>query len=1132
MHRDRLSSLRDRFLPSRRRPRRSSRRLFGVEALEGRRLLAASLDVTTGSLAFQATGSAMNLSISVDSSNVYTFRDPTQTITLGSGATSASWTISPDGHTATGPGASISSIAVVGDPGTFNDVVSVSSTGVPTSITTGLGADTFYFTAPTITAAVTLSNAAGGATDSDAVNYALGGVDATFATGALGRETLQSAATGAGLISVTSVKPLYTSSFPDIALQPAQLDLNLNSLYVTPTALSTTLSIASNVIQASVQGGPVHTFTPGTIDGFTVGGTTAGSTLTVDYTNGVPYGPSLDFAPPVATSGASNTLVLKGGTFTQQAYVASSPGAGSIVFPNRTVGSSTITNVIDFSNLSPIIDTVTATGFTFSAPSGAQSIEMLAGSVVSGVQTTRIRSTTSAFEQVDFANKTNVSVTTGTGADTISADLSTPARGLSTVSIATGDGDDTIVLLGAAATVKTTIDAGAGAGNLIDLSNANSLAGLKGDVYALATGGSTELLLDDSANTAADSFTIYRGRITGGPLGTFVDYGGSGVTSVDLRGGSGNDTFTFVNFGGPTSAQTYNVAGGSGTDSLIVNSSVAPTDITTAGVLNFGSGQPSIDYTSIEQITINVGMGTPVGTAVTINAVEAQAFVQRTVARFSDASPTTGAVYYASIDWGDGSPISGGQIVAAGVTGVYEVLGNHSYAAAATSYPVTVTVTRQGGGSGGSTTTVVDGVPITVNNGVSQNVVISSKAVVAAAPLSAQAIPFSGRANAPLVNNNGGIQVGSFTDSGTNLDPSAYTVAISWGDGTTTGPTQITTTGTAGGRVYNIFGNHYYTQPGTYPITILVTKPPVAVTAPAVAQAPPGAQAVAATTVTILPAALTTITGRLNPASDSGVSNSDGITNVVQPTYSGLVDSPGATVAVVATSPVTGAQTLLGATQADEAGAWSVTSGAALTDGYYFITVYAADRYNSSNVVSTILSQSLLIDTYAPRILAAAFVPKSGYVQLVFQDYGGAGGGSGMALSTIQDPSNFTYSFVSSVVKGYRPPSQWLVGPITVTPATTSGPQTANIVINGGKAIRGGVYQIIARSKSSTLASGLQDLAGNALDGEFYGTYPSGNGVSGGDFTARLDSIHNRVYAPGTNIGPGTTTTPRRNVRR
>ena len=1096
-----------------------------VESLEGRRLLAASLDISSGTLVFQSTGGAMNLSIAVDGSNVYTLTDPTQAITLGGGA--AGWTLSGDGRSMSGPASSFTAISVVGDPGSFNDVVSVNSTKAPTTIATGAGDDSFFFTAPTIAASVTLNNTA--ASGSDTVYYALGGVDGTFATGAQGRETFQSAATGAGLVSVTSSKPAFASSFPEVAGSGAKIDVNLNTLYAAPTALSTTLSLSGGVIQAAVAGGPTHSFPENTVDAFTIGGTTAGSTLTIDYTGGVPYGPGVTFTPPVATGGASNTLILQNGSFSQQAYIASGPGAGRIAFPNRTVGSSTITNVIDFANLSPVIDTVAVAGYSFSAPLGAQSIEVLTGPVVSGARTTRIQSTTGAFEQVDFANKTSVTITTGSNADVVSVNLGTPAAGLATATIATGDGDDSVTLLASAAGVTTTIDAGAGAANLIDLSNAGSVAGLLGDVFARSTGGAATLKLDDSARNAADAFLIAPGRITGGPLGTFVDYSGGGVTDVEIRGGTANDTFTFADFGQATTAESYFIAGGPGTDTLVVNSTLPTVNFSTGGLLSFGAGAPVINYTSIEQVTINLATTPPVGLPTTLYAVEARPFVQQTVARFTDAAPAAGVTYFAAIDWGDGTPASGGLIVPTGVTGSYEVLGNHSYAAAAT-YPMTVTVTRQGGASGG--TTVVDGVPITVNSGASESVAIPSTAVVFAAPLSAQAIPLTGRAASPLSSTPGGIQVASFTDAGTNLDPSAYTALIYWGDGSDPTPaTQITATGTAGGVVYNVFGDHTYARPGNYPVTVLITKPPVAVPSPATPQSPPGAQAVAASTASILPPALTNVVGQLSPASDSGASNSDGITNVVQPTYSGLADSPGATVAVVAVSS-SGGSILLGATQADEAGAWSLTSGGALPDGAYTITIYASDRFNPTSVVTNVLSQALVIDTFGPKIVAAAFSPLTGSVQVTYQDFGAAGGGSGVNLTTVKDPTNYAFTFVSSAVRGYRPPSQFLVGPITATPGTAVGPQATNILINGGTPLRGGVYQIVIRSRTASLPTGVQDIAGNALDGEFYGTSPSGNNVAGGDFTARLDSIHNQVFAPGTTVGPGTPRpTPGRPVR-
>ena len=47
----------------------------------------------------------------------------------------------------------------------------------------------------------------------------------------------------------------------------------------------------------------------------------------------------------------------------------------------------------------------------------------------------------------------------------------------------------------------------------------------------------------------------------------------------------------------------------------------------------------------------------------------------------------------------------------------------------------------------------------------------------------------------------------------------------------------------------------------------------------------------------------------------------------------------------------------------------------------------------------------------------------------------------------------------------------------------------------------------------------MQDLAENHLDGVFYGSFPSGNGINGSDFVAELQAYHDKVFAPQTIIG-------------
>jgi hypothetical protein len=44
---------------------------------------------------------------------------------------------------------------------------------------------------------------------------------------------------------------------------------------------------------------------------------------------------------------------------------------------------------------------------------------------------------------------------------------------------------------------------------------------------------------------------------------------------------------------------------------------------------------------------------------------------------------------------------------------------------------------------------------------------------------------------------------------------------------------------------------------------------------------------------------------------------------------------------------------------------------------------------------------------------------------------------------------------------------------------------------------------------------GITDVAGNPLDGEFFGRFPSGNGVRGGDFVAIVDAVHKHILSVG-----------------
>jgi hypothetical protein len=115
--------------------------------------------------------------------------------------------------------------------------------------------------------------------------------------------------------------------------------------------------------------------------------------------------------------------------------------------------------------------------------------------------------------------------------------------------------------------------------------------------------------------------------------------------------------------------------------------------------------------------------------------------------------------------------------------------------------------------------------------------------------------------------------------------------------------------------------------------------------------------------------------------------------------------------------------------------------------------------------------------------------------------------------ATLLDSANY------ELTKPHTAPATYLVTSLNATPpASPTGTEMVAVVFNGGRALRGGFYTFTARDTSRG-PSTVQDVAGNSLDGEFYGSFPSGNGIPGGDFVAMLDAFHNKVFAPQTVVG-------------
>src|SRR5262249_21725404 len=85
--------------------------------------------------------------------------------------------------------------------------------------------------------------------------------------------------------------------------------------------------------------------------------------------------------------------------------------------------------------------------------------------------------------------------------------------------------------------------------------------------------------------------------------------------------------------------------------------------------------------------------------------------------------------------------------------------------------------------------------------------------------------------------------------------------------------------------------------------------------------------------------------------------------------------------------------------------------------------------------------------------------------------------------------------------------------PYRITSITLSGQSSASttelvtLTINHGRPMSGGKYNVVIRP-------GLWDNAGNALNGAFFGTFPSGYRYNGGQFSAKIVAYRTVAFKP------------------
>lgn len=240
----------------------------------------------------------------------------------------------------------------------------------------------------------------------------------------------------------------------------------------------------------------------------------------------------------------------------------------------------------------------------------------------------------------------------------------------------------------------------------------------------------------------------------------------------------------------------------------------------------------------------------------------------------------------------------------------------------------------------------------------------------------------------------------------------------------------------------------------------------------------------------------------LGVGSDSGRSSTDGVTNVAAPMFVGRAGAAGAVVQIWARAAGAPAATLIGIGAAGPDGSFSIPTAAPLADGTYTIT---ASTIGTAGVA---LATPLVIDTVGPRVVAATLVPFGPGFQVTFQD-----NLSGLDQSTLANPFNYALIQLnrSLAVQPY------VLRAIPANPGAPTAPQDVVValatphgrLVNGSYVLRVGSNQI-----------GVADRAGNLLDGEFAGRFPSGDTVRGGNFGAVFQVRGGRVGRNPTGLTP------------
>jgi hypothetical protein len=234
--------------------------------------------------------------------------------------------------------------------------------------------------------------------------------------------------------------------------------------------------------------------------------------------------------------------------------------------PRSRVKNSRTTSV-HYADIAPINDTTAAANLTITGTSAAETINVVNGPVLSGVQTTQVNSSGDTFELINFAHKTNVTIAGGGGGDTFDLNNLAPAAGLSQLAVdASNAASSTFNVVAMPGSVSVALVGGG-----FDTANigSGSAQSISSPLSITDPPSFIAVNVNDSLNAALSRFVTLSASGTSDTISglapSTITARASDLASLTLSGGSLGNTFIVSGSSGPVTLNT-----GTGTDSTFV----------------------------------------------------------------------------------------------------------------------------------------------------------------------------------------------------------------------------------------------------------------------------------------------------------------------------------------------------------------------------------------------------------------------------------------------------------------------------------------------------------------------------------------------------------------------------------